>query len=91
MSYASKENALVKTVRCNKMSVGYAHIYYTDYDYVDPKYSEYSVSLEFYLNENFNFKFQIINSIYFHKESINFYSYDYIYSFSFIKYIYYIY
>ena len=32
MAYASKENALVKTVRCGKMAVGYAHIYYTDYD-----------------------------------------------------------
>ncbi len=54
--FASKENALVKTVRCNKMAVGYAHIYYTDYDDVDPKYSEHSVSLEFYLDENYLFK-----------------------------------
>ena len=54
--FSSKENALVKTVRCNKMAVGYAHIYYTDYDDVDPKYSEHSVSLEFYLDENYLFK-----------------------------------
>lgn len=39
MSYTSKENELVKTVRCGKMAVGYAHIYYTDYDDVDPKYN----------------------------------------------------
>ena len=32
MAYATKENALVKTVRCVRISVGYANIYYTDYD-----------------------------------------------------------
>ena len=32
MAYATKENALVKTVRCDRISVGYANIYYTYYD-----------------------------------------------------------
>lgn len=61
--FASKENALVKTVRCNKMAVGYAHIYYTDYDDVDPKYSEHSVSLEFYLDENYLFKSAFVKMV----------------------------
>lgn len=30
--FTSKENELVKTVRWNKMAVGYARIYYNDYD-----------------------------------------------------------
>ena len=70
MSYASKENALVKTVRCGKMAVGYAHIYYSDYDDVDPKYSEHSVSLEFYLDENYLFKSAIAKMV---EEAIDFY------------------
>ena len=68
--FASKENALVKTVRCNKMAVGYAHIYYSDYDDVDPKYSEHSVSLEFYLDENYLFKSAIAKMV---EEAIDFY------------------
>ena len=68
--FASKENALVKTVRCNKMAVGYAHIYYSDYDDVDPKYSEHSVSLEFYLDENYLFKSAIEKMV---EEAIDFY------------------
>lgn len=68
--FASKENALVKTVRCNKMAVGYAHIYYSDYDDVDPKYSEHSVSLEFYLDENYLFKGAIAKMV---EETIDFY------------------
>ena len=68
--FSSKENALVKTVRCNKMAVGYAHIYYTDYDDIDPKYSEHSVSLEFYLDENYLFKSAIAKMV---DEAINFY------------------
>lgn len=69
-SFASKENALVKTVRCNKMAVGYAHIYYSDFDDVDPKYSEHSVSLEFYLDENYLFKSAITKMV---EAAINFY------------------
>ncbi len=68
--FASKENALVKIVRCNKMAVGYAHIYYTDYDDADPKYSEHSVSLEFYLDENYLYKSAISKMV---DEAINFY------------------
>lgn len=68
--FASKENALVKTVRCNKMAVGYVHIYYSDYDDVDPKYSEHSVSLEFYLDENYLFKSAIAKMV---EEAIDFY------------------
>ena len=70
MSYATKENAIVKTVRCNKMAVGYAHIYYSDYDDVDPKYSEHSVILEFYLDENYLFKSAIAKMV---EEAIDFY------------------
>ncbi len=69
--FSTKENALVKTVRCNKMAVGYAHIYYTDYEDADPKYSEHSVSLEFYLDENYLFKSAIAKMV---KETINFYN-----------------
>ena len=68
--FALKENALVKTVRCNKMAVGYAHIYYSNYDDVDPKYSEHSVSLEFYLDENYLFKSAIAKMV---EEAIDFY------------------
>ena len=70
MAYATKENALVKTVRCNKIAVGYAHIYYSDYDDVDSKYSEHSVSLEFYLDENYLFKSAIEKMV---EEAIDFY------------------
>ena len=68
--FASRENALVKIVRCNKMAVGYAHIYYSDYDDIDPKYSEHSVSLEFYLDDNYLFKSAISKMV---DEAINFY------------------
>ncbi len=68
--FASEENALVKTVRCNKMAVGYAHIYYTDYDDVESKYSEHSVSLEFYLDDNYLFKTALEKMI---DEAMNFY------------------
>ena len=68
--FSSKENALVKTVRCNKMAVGYAHIYYSDYDDIDPKYSEHSVSLEFYLDDNYLFKSAIAKMV---DEAIDFY------------------
>ena len=70
MTYATKENAIVKTVRCGKMAVGYAHIYYTDYDDEDPKYSEHSVTLEFYLDENYLFKSAISKMV---EEAIHFY------------------
>ncbi len=70
MSYVTKENALVKIVRCGKMAVGYLHMYYTDFDDVDPKYSEHSVSLEFYLDENYLFKSAIAKMV---EETINFY------------------
>ena len=70
MAYASKENALVKTVRCNKMAVGYAHIYYSDYDDADPKYSEHSVSLEFYLDENYLYKSALAKMV---EEAVSFY------------------
>lgn len=69
-SFALKENEIVKIVRCNKMAVGYAHIYYNDYDDVDPKYSEHSVNLEFYLDENYLFKSAIVKMV---DEAINFY------------------
>ena len=49
MLYATQANALVKVVKCGKIAVGYTHIYYIDYDDVDPKYSEHSVNLEFYI------------------------------------------
>lgn len=68
--FATKENAIVKIVRCNKMAVGYAHIYYTDYDDIDPKYTEHSVSLEFYLDKNYLFRSAIEKMV---KEAINFY------------------
>ena len=70
MAYAFKENALVKTVRCGKITVGYSHIYYTDYDDADPKYSEHSVSVEFYLEENYLYKSAIEKMI---NEAKNFY------------------
>ena len=60
VNFASKENAIVKILRCNKMAVGYAHIYYTDYDDEDPKYSEHSVRLKFYIDENYLYKSAII-------------------------------
>lgn len=68
--FATKQNAIVKIIRCNKMAVGYAHIYYIDYDDIDPKYSEHSVSLEFYLDENYLYKSAIKKAI---NESIEFY------------------
>lgn len=71
MSFATKDNALVKTVRCGKMAVGYAHIYYTDYDDADPKYSEHSVSLEFYLDERYLFKSALVKML---EETISFYN-----------------
>ena len=70
IAYASKENALVKIVRCGKMTVGYAHFYYTDYDDANPKYSEHSVSLEFYLDENYLFKSALIKML---DEAMRFY------------------
>ena len=70
MAYASKENALVKTVRCGKIAVGYAHIYYTDYEDVNPKYSDHSVSLEFYLNEDYLLKSALSKMV---DETKNFY------------------
>lgn len=70
MAYTTKENAIVKTVRCGKMAVGYAHIYYTDYDDEDPKHSEHSISIEFYLDENYLFKSAIEKMV---EEAIDFY------------------
>lgn len=70
MSYVTKENALVKIVKCGQMAVGYLHVYYTDFDDVDSKYSEHSVSLEFYLDENYLFKSAIEKMV---EETINFY------------------
>lgn len=52
------------------MTVGFAHIYYTDFDDADPKYSEHSVSLEFYLDENYLFKSAVAKMV---EEAINFY------------------
>ena len=68
--FSTKDNALVKTVRCNKIAVGYAHIYYTDYTDEDPKYSEHSVSIEFYLDENYLFKSALAKIV---DEAKNFY------------------
>lgn len=55
MHWATKDNALVKTIRCNRMAIGYAHMYYEDYD-DDFGNSEHSINLNFYLDENYLYK-----------------------------------
>lgn len=51
MDSATPDNACVKIVRCNKMAVGYAHMYYNDFGN-----SEHSVSLCLYLDEKYLYK-----------------------------------
>lgn len=66
--FATKENAIVKTVRCNKIASGFAHIYYMDYD--DKDESEHFVGLEFYLDDNYLFKSAIKKMV---DEAVQFY------------------
>ncbi len=71
MSYSTNENALVKTVRCSRIAVGYTHIYYTDHEDDNPKYSEHSINIEFYLDEDYLFKSALVKIV---DEARNFYN-----------------
>lgn len=52
---ATYDNAIVKTVRCNRMACGYTYMYYHDYD-TDFGESHHYVTLTFYLMDNYLYK-----------------------------------
>lgn len=66
----SYDNALVKIVRCNKMAVGYAHMYYHDFD-TEFGESDHSVHLVLYLDENYLYKSAVKVIV---DDAINFYN-----------------
>ncbi len=52
---ANYENALVKTVRCNRMVAGYAYIFYHDYDNEFGE-SDHAVYIRFYLDNKYLYR-----------------------------------